>query len=190
MNLSRIPSLLFSPRAGWKALMAERPASTRVLACVALPFALLPPAMILLAADGLGAAHFPAVEPALWELVAAVFLVCELLAVFLMAWAVDAAVRAHGGHSDMDGAFLVSAIAPLPLWISSLGLLASSPLVAATVALLGLAASAVMIRHGMRAVLAAQQICPRQVSLRVIGYGTATWSALAAIVLFPIVVLA
>lgn len=190
MNLTRIPSLLLSPRAGWQALMAERPSTNRVLANVALPFALLPPAMILLAANGLGATHFPTIEAGLWELVAAVFLVSELLAVFLMAWAIDASVRAKGGHSDMDGAFLVAAIAPLPLWISSLGLIAASPAVAAAIALLGFVASAVMIRHGVRSVLAAQNVCPRQVSLRVLGYGAATWVALAGIVLFPIVVLA
>src|SRR5690606_27580647 len=96
-----------------------------------------------------------------------------------------------GGHSDMNGAFLVSAIAPLPLWISSLGLLSSSLAVAAGVALLGFIASAVMIRHGIRSVLVAQHVvCPRQVSLRVIGYGALTWFALAGIVLFPLVLLA
>lgn len=190
MNLTRIPSLLFSPRSAWQALMADRPAITRVLANVALPLALLPPAMILLAANGLGATHFPTVEAGMWELVAAVFLVCELLAVFLMAWAVDASVRAKGGRSDMEGAFLVAAIAPLPLWISSLGLLSASPAVAAGIALLGFVASAVMIRHGVRGVLAAQNVCPREVSMRVLGYGALTWFALAGIVLFPIVVLA
>ncbi|MDX5363562.1 MAG: hypothetical protein LPJ91_05345 [Pseudazoarcus pumilus] len=191
MNLSQIPSLLFSPRTGWQALMADRPSTTRTFANVALPFTLLPPAMILLAANTIGAAHFPAIEAGLWELVAAVFLVAELLAVFLMAWAVDASVRAKGGHSDMDGAFLVAAIAPLPLWISSLGLLSSSIALAAGVALLGFIASAVMIRHGIRSVLVAQHVvCPRQVSLRVIGYGALTWVALAGIVLFPIVLLA
>lgn len=90
----------------------------------------------------------------------------------------------------MEGAFLVAAIAPLPLWISSLGLLSASPAVAAGVALLGFLASAVMIRHGVRSVLAAQNVCSREVSLRVLGYGALSWIALAGIVLFPIVVLA
>lgn len=191
MNLTQIPALLFSPRAGWQALMAQRPSTNRTFVNVALPFALLPPAMILFAANTVGAAHFPAIEAGLWELVAAVFLVAELLAVFLMAWTFDASVRAKGGRSDMDGAFLIAAIAPLPLWISSLGLLSGNLTVAAGAALLGFVASAVLIRHGVRSVLAAQHVvCPRQVSLRVIGYGALTWIALAGIVLLPIVVLA
>lgn len=191
MNLTQIPALLLSPRAGWQALMAQRPSTNRTFLNVALPFTLLPPAMILFAANTWGAAHFPAIEAGLWELVAAVFLVAELLAVFLMAWAFDASVRAKGGRSDMDGAFLVAAVAPLPLWISSLALLGGSLTVAAGAALLGFIASAVLIRHGVRSVLAAQHVvCPRQVSLRVIGYGALTWIALAGIVLLPIVVLA
>lgn len=191
MNLTQIPALLISPRAGWQALMADRPSTNRTFSNVALPFTLLPPAMILFASGTVGAAHFPAIEAGMWELVAAVFLVAELLAIFLMAWAFDGSVRARGGKSDMNGAFLIAAIAPLPLWISSLGLLSSSLSVATGVALLGFIASAVLIRHGVRSVLAAQHVvCPRQVSLRVIGYGMLTWIALAGIVLFPIVVLA
>lgn len=191
MNLSQIPTLLISPRAGWQALMENRPSTTRTFANVALPFTLLPPAMILLAANTIGATHFPAIEAGMWELIAAVFLVSELLAVFLMTWVIDASVRAKGGRSDMNGAFLVSAIAPLPLWISSLGLMSSSLSVATGVALFGFIASAVMIRHGIRSVLVAQHVvCPRQVSLRVIGYGALTWVALSGIVLAPIVLLA
>lgn len=191
MNLTRIPALLASPRSGWKTLMADRPTMTRTFANLALPFALLPPAMLLLAANTVGATHFPTVEAGIWELVAAVFLIAELLAIFLMTWVIDASVRAKGGVSDMNGAFLVAAIAPLPLWISSLGLLSSNLLVAAGLPLIGFIASAVLIRHGIRSVLAAQHVvCPRQVSMRVIGYGMLTWIALLGIVLFPVVVLA
>lgn len=190
MNLTRIPALLLSPRSGWQALMKNPPTTTRTFVNVALPFTLLPPAMIMLAANTVGAAHFPAVEAGMWELVALVFLAAELLSVFLMAWAVDAAVRSKGGKRDMHGAFLVAAIAPLPLWISSLGLLHSSLVVAGGLPLLGLAASAVLIRHGVRSVLHMQEVCPREVSLRVISLGLLNGLLLAGIILIPLVVLA
>lgn len=190
MSPTRIPALLLSPRAGWRELMKSPPCTTRTFANVALPFTLLPPAMIMLAANTIGAAHFPGVEAGMFELVALVFLVAELLSIFLMAWAVDASVRSKGGHSDMNGAFLVAAIAPIPLWISSLGLLHTSFAVAGGLPLLGLAASAVLIRHGIRAVLSAQEIDCRDVSLRVMSFGLLNGLILAGIVLIPLVVLA
>ena len=190
MNLTRIPALLLSPRAAWRELMKKPPSTTRTFANVALPLALLPPAMILLATHTVGAVHFPTVQAGMWELVAAIFLVAELLSIFLMTWAVDATVRAKGGRSDMNGAFLVAAIAPLPLWISSLGLLSSSLTIAAGLPALGLAVSAVLIRQGIRAVLSVQEVDCREVSMRVIGLGMANTLVLAGIVLLPLFMLA
>lgn len=186
MNLAHLPGMLFSPGAGWADLMHSRPSRARLLATVFAPFALIPPAMILVAADDLGARMFPGVTTATWVLIAATFLAAECVTLALMTWIIMETARTHHGVPREYDAFVVAVVAPVPMWLSALALPSGSVPLIVGCALAGLAASAFLIRHGVRAMLGVREVTDAgSVALIVTCAGALAWAAMIAIVLVP-----
>jgi len=154
MLLAHIPAMLFSPTLGWTALKIARPSPQRLFGQVFVPFALLPPVMLLLAAGGAGARLLPDAGPATWLLMAALLFAAELAALPVTSWLILAAARAHGGHPDAGRAFVLAVLTPVPLWLASCVLPLDHPPLLLAAALLGTAASAALLRQGARALLA------------------------------------
>lgn len=186
MNLAHVPGMLFSPGAGWAELMHARPSRTRLLVTVFAPFASIPPAMILIAADDLGTRLFPGVSIATWILIATTFLAAECVTLALMTWIILETARTHHGVPREYDAFVVAVVAPVPMWLSALALPTGSvPLIVAC-ALAGLAASAFLVRHGVRAMLGVREVTDAgSVALIVTCAGVLAWTAMIAIVLVP-----
>ena len=186
MNLAHLPGMLFSPGAGWADLMRARPSQARLLATVFAPLALIPPVMILVAADDLGAHLFPEVGASTWRLIAITFFVAECVTLALMTWVILAAARTHHGVARQYDAFVVAVVAPVPMWLSALALpTAHVPLIIGCM-LAGLAASAFLIRHGVRAMLGVREVTEAgSVALIVTCAGVLAWGAMIAVVLVP-----
>lgn len=186
MNLTHIPGMLFSPGAGWAELMARRPPVARLLFNVFLPFSLLPPLMIVVAADGIAASVFPAVGFGLWGLVAMGFFIAEWISLPLLAWFIRETARTHHGVPDTHDARVIAILAPIPMWLSSLALMVPNVPFIVTAALTGLVASAFLVRHGVRAMLGVREITEAgEIALLVICAGVLAWAAMIALVLIP-----
>lgn len=154
MQLTHIPAMLFSPSLGWTALKLAHPSPLQLLGRVFVPFALLPPAMLLLAAHGFGSQVLPNAGPASWLLMAAALLVVEFAALPVTTWLIIAAARAHGGRPAADRAFALAVLTPIPLWLASGAAPLDHPGLLFAAALVGTAASTALLRQGVRALLA------------------------------------
>ena len=109
--------------------------------------ALLPPSMLALQ-DGPLSEFLPAlqIKPSLF--VASVFFAGEVFSVFLMGWLIRQVASSLGYAVSAADGYLVAAIAAIPLWLSSLGLLANNPLLNTALPLSALASCCVLIYQG------------------------------------------
>lgn len=187
MNLLQLPQMVFTAHGGWDEIERTRPDKRQMFFEYALPMSLLPPAMILFAADGLGATRFPDIPYSLWLLSALLFLVLELLSVPLMAKVIRAVARSSGAPATEHDAFMIATLAPIPLWLSSLVLLQDQVWLIFAVPLLLLIATASLIRHGVeRMFRVSEPVRADEISFVVISFGILVWMALLASVLLPL----
>lgn len=157
MSIADFPGMLVSETRGWNTVeKAHRPASwfmTRIV----LPLAALPPAMYVYAERAHPGAILPASIPALsmTELLvtAVVFYIAQVLMINYMATIIQREAVARDHDPGYDGAYSLSAIAPIPLWLGSLALAVPSLAFNLLVGAVALVATIVLIRHGTRPLL-------------------------------------
>lgn len=111
------------------------------------PLSLLPPTMIVLL-DGPLSGYLPVLQirPSLF--MASLFLACEALSVCLMGWLIKQVASTLDHEVTYADAYLVAAIAPIPLWLSSLGLLVNNPFLNTALPLSALASCCALIYQG------------------------------------------
>lgn len=186
MSWIELPRMIVSSHAGWDIVERTHPSVRAMFLRLVLPMSLLPPAMILFASSHVGAERFPGVPFETWVLLAAAFLVLELLSVPAMAWIIRMVASDKGASTDEHDAFMVAAIAPVPLWLSSLVLLQSQMWLVVVVPMLAMAASAGLIRNGVERMLHVdEEVDAEELSMIVITMGMLAWMVLIAIVLLP-----
>jgi hypothetical protein len=184
MDLLTVSHLPFSAERGWPELARIRPGLRRVFTSLVLPMSLVPPAMLYLA----GTRHpemFPGqVGPRPWGQIAAVFFVAELASYLAMGWFIrQVAATSHLELDDHD-AYLLAALAPVPMWLSSLGLLIPNLLASGLVALVGLGLSCGVTYHGVLALCRTREdVVAEGIVQTVIGAGVIAWAALVLIAL-------
>lgn len=122
-SLSRMP---FSPEATWPELARDDSTVTRAFSFLVVPLSLLPPAMIYWAGSQYGDAFVEGFSNKPWGLIAAIFFSCEINSVTLMGWLIQKVARAWNEQISYRDAYVLAAIAAIPLWVSSLGLLVPS----------------------------------------------------------------
>lgn len=186
MNLTIFPRMLVSHDAGWTWLMRVHPRVTRMFFLYVVPFSLLPPAMLLHAADTYGGRMMfgnIAPEEAWW--LAVLLLTAELLMVPLMAWAIQRIGQAIAQMPEFHDAFAFAAIAPTPLWLASLALFVPSLTINGLTMAAALLLSAMMIYEGSYRVFRLED--GRQSLLlagSILAAGLLAWSFLMGLVLF------
>lgn len=126
MNVTSISRMPFSPDATWPELGKFDSKIAGVFWLLVVPLSLLPPAMIYFAGTSYGDAFFEGFSSKPWAMIASIFFVCELLSVTWMGWLIRRVALAWNERISHRNAYLVAAIAAIPLWISSLGLLVAS----------------------------------------------------------------
>src|SRR5665811_297045 len=117
-----MPKMIFSFHEGWDDLVRVHPSIARLFARVVLPLSLLPPAMIYFAGGSYGDVFVPGVTPEQWHAAAGIFFLAELLTVPTVAWLIHMVSRMNNVATDYHAYFILAAIAPVPLWLSSLTL--------------------------------------------------------------------
>ena len=184
MNLLQTPNMIFSFHGEWDELIRIHPSVSRMFALVALPFSLLPAAMIYYAGGQYGDVFVHGVSPAQWHTAAGIFFLAELLTVPVMAWLMHLASRANDVAADYRDCFTVAAIAPIPLWLSSLVLFIPDLVVGVVVGAVALACSLALTYRGVYSLLHMHEnLRAFQMATVVTGAGLLAWLILMQIVL-------
>lgn len=183
------PRMLWSSSAGWARLARTRPAIAAMFLHLVLPLSLLPPLMLIHAGGHIGSIHFPSVAPWVWWSVAALFLVLELLTVPLMARLLQTLSRSNGGTGEHRPAFTIAAVAPVPLWLSSLVLFQDSAALALTIPALALLGSALLVYRGVSALLDIRdEVIAAEVANITIATGLLAWLSILSAALIPLLI--
>jgi hypothetical protein len=189
MNMMQLSRMLYSPHECWDEIERSRPGMDEMFRKLVLPLSLLPPAMILYASSAIGAELLPGTQFGNWLLAAVFFFVAQHFSVPLMAGAIREAAIAKGVNPSLREAYAVAAIAPVPLWLSSLALLFGSPWFVITVAVAGLIAAGVLVHHGVERLLGVEEaVDATEMAVQVISLGVLAWVVLLLVALVPLLV--
>lgn len=184
MNVMQMPKMIFSFSEGWDDVIRIHPSVVRLFALMVLPLSLLPPAMIYYAGGRYGDVFVPGVTPAQWHAAAGIFFLAELLTVPIMAWLIHLVCRVNNAAADYHACFILAAIAPVPMWLSSLILFVPNLSVGVVVGGLGLLGSVGLIYRGVYALFSMREdIKALQMATVIAGAGLFMWLILMQIVL-------
>jgi hypothetical protein len=184
MSLLSLSKLPFSPEHGWADLASARPGLPKVFALLVLPLSLLPPLMLYYAGT-----HHPEVFPREvsdrnWGAVAAVFFAAELATLLLMGWLIRQVAATNRLSIDYHDAFLLAAIAPVPMWLSSLGLFVPNLVFNVAVSLLATVLSCGIIYQGIEGLCRTREdVTAASITQIVIGAGLIAWASLLVVAL-------
>lgn len=157
MLMTHIPQMLVSEKTGWDEIDRSHFSYRWFFKSLVLPMSLLPPALYAYAELAHPGVVFPLSVPAMSTLQLAVngvvLYALQLVMVAYMAMLIQRIALTRDHDPGYDGAYALAAIAPVPLWFSSLALLVPSFAFAVGVVLLAWGASMALIRHGVRPLL-------------------------------------
>ncbi|MGE5337941.1 MAG: Yip1 family protein [Gemmatimonadota bacterium] len=179
MNLLSLALLPLTADHGWPELARRHAPLHRLLLLLVLPLTLLPPLMLYYAGN-----HYPEVflrgaQQKDWAEVAIVFFCAEWITLLGMGWLIRQAAATYSLTIDYHDAFLLAGIAPVPMWLSSLGLLIPSFWVNAFIATLGLGLACGLMYQGLRALgRQREEIVAGSIVQIVIGVGLIAWALL------------
>ncbi len=183
MTINDLPRMFFSDTRGWDDIDRRHPSVAKMLLAVAAPLSLLPPLMYAYANSAHPGAVFPLMEPALATgealVVGGIFFLVELAMVFLMADVIRQIARSQSVYPEFGECFALAAIAPVPLWLTSLMLFVPNLWFNAGMLALAWLGSAALIRHGVHSLLHVSDAeTAHHISNRVTFTGVAAWIAL------------
>ena len=175
--------MIFSSDVGWLELEKGQPALARLLAYVVLPIALLPPLMLYLTGASHGDAFVTGFGGKPWGLIATVFFVAEMIGLLLMGWLISRVAAAHRLRVSSHDAYVIACIAPIPLWLSSLGLMVPNLGFNAAVSVAALAATCGLVYHGVSALAhTREEISALGITQTVMGAGLVIWALLLGLI--------
>lgn len=184
MNVLQMPKMIFSFSDGWDDLIRIHPSVTRLFVMLVFPLSLLPPAMIYFAGGSYGDVFVPGLTTAEWHTAAGIFFFAELLTVPLMAWLIHLVCKINNVATDYHACFTLAALAPVPLWLSSLVLFVPNLFVGAVIGVLALLGSVGLIYHGVYTLFHLRdEIQALQMATVIAAVGLFMWLLLMQIVL-------
>lgn len=183
MGLISLAKLPWSAEQGWPELSRSRPSLVRLFARLVLPLSLLPPAMIYYAGTRYPEVFLAGAAAKDWGRVAVVFFLAEMQTVLAMGWLIRQVALTNSLTLDRHDAFLLAAIAPVPLWLASLGLLVPNLGFNALLSLAALVVSCGLIYHGIEGLCRTREdVTAAAIVQTVIGAGLAAWALLLVLV--------
>jgi hypothetical protein len=157
MMMNHIPGMLVSEKTGWDEIDKSNYSARWFFRSLVMPLSLLPPAMYAYAELVHPGVIFPLSMPALTVtqllVIGIVFYGMQLLMVAYMAMLIERMAQARDHDPGYDGAYALAAIAPVPLWLSSLALLVPNQGFVIAVGIVAWMAALALIRHGVRPLL-------------------------------------
>lgn len=186
MLMTDIPRMLVSEKTGWEDIDRSHFSHRWFFRSLVMPMSLLPPALYVYAETMHPGAIFPLSVPALsgMQLLvnAIVFYGMQLAMVGYMAMLIQRMALGRDHDPGYDGAYALAAIAPVPLWLSSLSLLVPSTAFVIAAVAVAWVASIALLRHGVRPLLHVRDAkTARYIADAVTLAGVAAWIALLVV---------
>ena len=183
MKLSTLSQLPFSADRGWPEIERIHPRLVKLFAFLVLPLSLLPPAMLYYAGTHYPEVFLPQAADRDWGLIAGVFFLAEMVTLLVMGWLIREVAQTNGLRIDNHDAYLLAAIAPIPLWLSSLGLLVPSLAFNVVLALVALGVSCGIIYRGIEGLCHTREdVSAAGIVQIVTGAGLMAWALLLMLV--------
>lgn len=185
MNPLTVIRLPFTRQAGWKTLQQSKPSIPTLAWCLVLPMSLLPPVLLYYAGTHYGDDFVVGFADREWRFITTILFLAELLTFFVMGWLIHAVVNATRELSiDYHDAYLLAALAPLPLWSSAIVLLIPSLALNALAVLVALGISCSLVYHGLQALCerSDNDVNTMSATYTIMAAGVLAWGLLMAIV--------
>lgn len=184
MSILTLSKMFISSRDGWPELEAIHPAVSKIFMYLVLPLTMLPPIMLYFAGTQYGDEFLSGFGAKPWALIATLFFVTGIMTFIFMGWLIKAIAEANSVTIDTHDAYMLAAIAPIPLWLSSLGLLVPSLLFNAVVSVAALGLSCGIIYHGVYALCHMhEEVVAASITQTTIGAGLIAWAVLLVMIL-------
>lgn len=186
MIFAYLPQLPFSSTKGWQELQKAHPSIAKVFFTLALPLSLLPPLLLYFAGTHHGDPLLPGGAGMPWNLLAPAFFLAEMATFGVMGWLLKEVANTYQVKIDWHDTYLLAAICPVPLWLSSLGLLLPNLSFNAALSLWALGLSCAILYHGIYALCHMQQkALAFGFTYTVMGAGVVAWMFLILLVILP-----
>lgn len=184
MTTSQCANLSSLIRTAWFFLGRSHPSLSRVFFTIVLPLSLLPPVMLYHVGTYQGDLFMPGLAARDWFGIGLIFLVAELVTVLAMAHVIRWVAAINGFVADRAHAALLAVAAPIPLWLSSLGLLVPNIFFNVVVCCLALGLSCIIIYHGVSVLLKVKDDTQAaSIAYGIMGVGLIAWALLLIIVI-------
>jgi len=184
MNVSQLLRLPFSGDGAWSELQRLKLSVPFLAWVVVVPMSFLPPVMLYFAGTHYGDSFLQGFGGREWRFITTILFLAELLTFFVMGWLIHAVLEADKLHISYQDAYLLAAIAPLPLWLSSLALLVPVLAVSVVAVFAGMFLSCALIYQGIRALCQRtdNDVVAMSVSYTVMAASLLAWGVLMAMV--------
>ncbi|SHF03534.1 Protein of unknown function [Modicisalibacter ilicicola DSM 19980] len=149
--------LPFSSTHGWAELSKRQPSVTRLVLFLVLPMSFIPPLMLYYAGTHYGDAFLAGFGDKQWRFITTIFFLAELLTFAVMGWLIYEVTNTGKQAISIHDAYLLAALAPIPLWLSALALLIPSLTFNVIVALVALGISCSLVYHGLQGLARKQE---------------------------------
>jgi hypothetical protein len=186
MTLISLPRMFVSETEGWESILHARFSLTMLTVFFVIPMSLIPPLMYAYAQIVIPGHVAPLVVPPLTVrelvLVGAIFFMIELGMVALMGNYVQQLADSRGFAVRYADAYTLAAIAPTPLWLSTLALSVPSVWFNVLVVAVAWAGSVALIRHGIPPLLkVSDHDKARRLANVITAVGVGAWIALLVV---------
>lgn len=179
MKLSTFVLLPCCADKGWPEIERIHPNLAKLYAFIVLPLSLLPPAMLYYAGTQYPESFLHQASNKNWGMIALAFFLTEILTLLFMGWLIKQLADSNSLSIDYHDSYLLAGIAPIPLWLSSLGLFVPSLGFNAIVSLFALGVSCGVVYHGIEGLCHTQEdVTAGSIVQTVIGAGLVAWALL------------
>lgn len=184
MNISLILGLPFSSK-GWSDLQQKNLSIPLLAWLLVVPLSFVPPLLMYYAGTHYGDSFLPGFADKDWHFITTTLFLAELLTFFVMGRLIHSVLEGHQLEVSYHDAYLVAAIAPLPLWLSSLALLVPVLLFNVVVVAVALVLSIALVYQGCKALThrAGEDVLSMSATYTIIAASFMAWVLLLVIVL-------
>lgn len=184
MTITQLLSLPFSGNGVWHELKRMDLSIPFLAWVIVVPMSFLPPVLLYYAGTHYGDSFISGFADKEWRFITTILFLAELLTFFVMGWLVKAVLDGHQLHIEYHDAYLLAAIAPLPLWLSSLALLVPVLAVSVIAVFAGMFLSCALIYQGVRSLckLTDNDVVAMSATYTVMAASLLAWGILMAMV--------
>ncbi|WP_336365951.1 Yip1 family protein [Marinobacter sp. C2H3] len=184
MTLTQILRLPFSGNGPWSELRRLNLSVPFLAWVVVVPMSFLPPVLLYYAGTHYGDGFLAGFGGKEWRFITTILFLAELLTFFAMGWLIHAVLAAHKLEVSYQDAYTLAAMAPLPLWLSSLALLVPVLAVSVVAVFAGLFLSCALVYQGVRSMTRRSQndVVAMSATYTVMAASLLAWGILMAMV--------